>query len=352
MSQALLRVEGLRKLYPVKSERLFGRLRELRAVDGVSFSLGKGEVLGVVGESGCGKSTLGRLILRLVEPTAGSVLFRGEDVPRLSPASLRELRRHVQMVFQDPLGSLNPRMSVGRTLVDVLGFHRIGDAAERVRRAREILDVIGLGGEYFGRLPHELSGGQCQRVGIARALILRPDLVVLDEPVSALDVSIRAQILKLLVELKQIFALTYVFISHDIGVVRLISDRIAVLYLGKLVEIAGAEELCAAPLHPYTQGLLRAVPVADPRANRVSQLAGIEGELPSPIDPPKGCRFRTRCPHAEPRCGIEEPPLFAVGATRSVACFLHEPKQAPGRESRHAVVAERPPRGVASVGQA
>jgi len=354
MSEVLLQVDGLKKLFPVKSERLFGPRRTLRAVDGIGFSLGKGEVRGIVGESGCGKSTLARLILRLIEPTAGSVLLRGEDVLRLSAAGLLQLRRHLQMVFQDPLGSLNPRLSVGRTLADVLRFHRIGDAVERNRRAHEMLDVIGLGGEYFDRLPHELSGGQCQRIGIARALILRPDLVVLDEPVSALDVSIQAQILKLLLELKQAFELTYIFISHNIGIVRRVSDRIVVLYLGKLVEIAGAEELCREPLHPYTQGLLRAVPVADPRVNRVGQLAGIEGDLPSPIDPPKGCRFHTRCPHAEARCSNEEPPLFAVGGARSVACFLHEPKRSSAREVRPSGAADRPPRGALSepVGQA
>jgi len=354
MTEALLQVDNLKKVFLVKTEGLFGERRELCAVDGVGFSIGKGEVLGIVGESGCGKSTLARLILRLVQATAGTVLFRGEDVLRLSPARLLKLRRHMQMVFQDPLGSLNPRMSVGRIIADVLRFHRVSDHAQRIRRAREMLDLVGLGGGYFDRLPHELSGGQCQRVGIARALVLRPDLVVLDEPVSALDVSIQAQILKLLVELKQAFTLTYIFISHDIGIVRSVSDRIAVLYLGKLVEIAGAEELCRAPLHPYTQGLLRAVPVADPRTNRVNQLNGIDGDLPSPIDPPKGCRFHTRCLYAEPRCGHEVPPLFAVGGGRAVACFLHEPKRSFGRELGTSEAANRPP-GAAlfeAVGQA
>jgi oligopeptide transport system ATP-binding protein len=328
VTETLLEADGLRKSFPVAGGSLLGRRRVLRAVDGVSLTLRRGEVVGVVGESGCGKSTFGRLLLRLVEPTAGSLRFRGKNMLGVDAHELLELRRHIQMVFQDPVGSLNPRMTVGRALMDVLRFHRIGGVAERRRRAFSALDVIGLGAGYFARYPHELSGGQSQRVAIARALILRPDLVVLDEPVSALDVSIRAQILQLVLDLRREFDLTYVFISHDIGVVQRISDRIAVFYLGKIVEIADAKALSASPLHPYSRALLQAALVADPRVNRVANLTTIEGDPPSPVDPPSGCRFHTRCPLAEPRCAHQEPPLFQVAADRAVACFLHEAKSA------------------------
>jgi oligopeptide/dipeptide ABC transporter ATP-binding protein len=326
MSDVLLAARDLVKTFPVAGP--LGARRRLRAVDGVSFALRRGETLGVVGESGCGKSTLGRLLLRLIEPDSGALDLDGQDLLALAPRALRGMRRHMQMVFQDPVGSLNPRMTVEQNLVDTLRFH--GRAGERARIG-EALREIGLGASYRPRYPHELSGGQAQRVAIARALILNPELIVLDEPVSALDVSIRAQILKLLIELRTRHNIAYVFISHDIGVVRRMSDRIAVLYLGRLAEIGDAAAMGADPLHPYSRALLAAELVADPRRNRVSSLKVIEGDLPSPIDPPSGCRFHTRCPAAMERCRREAPPLFAVAATRSVACFLYEsaPSQAP-----------------------
>jgi oligopeptide/dipeptide ABC transporter ATP-binding protein len=328
MSDGLVNVRSLSRRFQVGQRQLFGRATYLTAVDGVSFDIRRGEVLGLVGESGCGKTTTARLVLRLIEPTAGSIRFDGVDVTGLGKSELRKLRRQMQLVFQDPLSSLNPRMPVGVTIAESLRFHGIGTAPERSERARAMLDVVGLSRQYFDRLPHEFSGGQCQRVGIARALVLRPKLVVLDEPVSALDVSIRSQILNLLLQLRQEFGLTYMMISHDLAVVKRVCDRTAVLYLGRIVEIADSDALYREPLHPYTRALISAIPPPDPQAKRARDLGGIEGDVPSPIDPPKGCRFHTRCPHRMPICSQHDPVLTEVAPGRQVACFLHHPPAA------------------------
>ena len=325
MSEPFLAVRDLVKHFPVGRSRLFQTKPDLlKAVDGISFELDQGTTLGLVGESGCGKSTTARLILRLVDSTSGEIRLDGVDVLRSTPDALQRLRREMQLVFQDPLSSLNPRMSVGINIAEPLRFHGIGDRTERTDKARELLEVVGLKGRDFERYPHEFSGGQCQRVAIARALILRPKLVVFDEPVSALDVSIQAQILNLLLKLQQDFALTYVFISHDLSVIKRVCDQTAVMYLGKIVEFASSEQLYRNPLHPYTQALLQAIPTPDPRAKRAEDLGGLEGDVPSPIDPPRGCRFHTRCPHAMPHCAEQEPVLRTVESGHQVACFLHE----------------------------
>ena len=323
MSEPLLRVRDLAKHFILKPRKLFEKPPVLKAVDGIDFDVRKGETLGLVGESGCGKSTAARLMLRLIEPTSGEVHLDGVDILRSPRAALRALRREMQLVFQDPVSSLNPRMSVGASIVDSLRFHRIGTKAERHDEARRYLEVVGLSRDYFDRLPHEFSGGQAQRIGIARALVLHPKLLILDEPVSALDVSIRAQILTLLMELQAEFGLTYVFISHDLSVVKRVCNVTAVLYLGKIVEIAESALLYREPLHPYTQALIQAIPVAQPGAKSVKEMGALQGDVPSPINPPRGCAFHTRCPHAMERCRQERPPLLNVGSGRRIACFLH-----------------------------
>lgn len=321
MSAPLLEVAGLTKVFLVGRKFLRSAGRPLTAVNRVSLRLQSGEVLGVVGESGCGKSTLARLVLRLVEPTAGDVLFDGVAVTGLGRRALRDLRADMQMVFQDPNASLNPAMTVGQAIAETLRFHGKGTPAARRRAAMEMLEVVGLTAQHFDRRPHELSGGQNQRVSIARATVIRPKLLVLDEPVSALDVSIQAQVLKLLIELKNEFSLSYLFISHDLAVVRRISDRVAVLYLGRVVETAPTETLFAAARHPYTQGLLRSRPIADPRAIRAKEMQGVQGDLPSPLRVPPGCAFATRCPLAVERCRTEVPALEALAPGHEVACF-------------------------------
>ncbi len=324
MSAPLLQVRGLTKHFPVERRSLLRRPEKvLKAVDGIGFDLSRGQTLGLVGESGCGKSTTARLILRLIEPTAGTVTLDGVDVLSAAPEALQRLRREMQLVFQDPLSSLNPRMSVGVNIAEPLRFHGIGTRSEQRERARQMLDIVGLKSRDFDRYPHEFSGGQCQRVAIARALILQPKLVVFDEPVSALDVSIRAQILKLLLRLQQDFGLTYVFISHDLSVIKRICDSIAVMYLGEIVELGGSEQLYRAPQHPYTQALLKAIPAPDP-AKRYDELGGLEGDVPSPIDPPPGCRFHTRCPRRMESCALRIPDLRDRGHGQLVACHLYD----------------------------
>jgi oligopeptide transport system ATP-binding protein len=325
MTQPLLEVTDLTKAFPVKGRAFLGRgAATLKAVDGISFALARGETLGLVGESGCGKSTAARLILRLIEPTSGSIRLDGLDLLRCSGDSLRTARREMQLVFQDALSSLNPRMTVGTNLAEPLRFHRVGTRQDRMAEAQRMLEVVGLQVHDFDRYPHELSGGQCQRLAIARALILKPKLIVFDEPVSALDVSIRAQILKLLLDLQQRFGLTYIFISHDLSVVKRVSDRIAVMYLGRVVELAESERLHGAPQHPYTRSLMQAIPLPDPRAKRIADYALLEGDLPSPANPPPGCRFHTRCPQRMARCSVEEPQLREIAPGHFASCFLYQ----------------------------
>lgn len=315
----LLEVNGLAKHYAVGNSAGF-RKTVVKAVDGVSFRLSEGETYGLVGESGCGKSTLGKTLLRLAEPTAGEALYRGRDLFKQSGRSMQAFRRELQMVFQDPYSSLNPRYAVGKALEEPLAIHGIGSAKERADRAVDMLRKVGLQPEHYYRLPHELSGGQRQRIGLARALILEPKIVVCDEPVSALDVIIQSQIVNLMRRLQSELKLTYLFIAHDIGIVRHISDRIGIMYLGKIVEEADTDSLFSGPRHPYTQVLLSAVPVPDPAAAR--ERIVLQGDLPSPLDPPGGCAFHPRCPHAMEKCKSETPVRRDVGPSHSVACHL------------------------------
>ena len=324
----LLSVRGLTKRYGIGSRGWFGRSATVTALENVSFDLEPQEIFGIVGESGCGKTTLARLVLRLVEPSAGRVVFDGKDVTASSRSELRRLRRGMQLVFQDPLSSLNPRMRIGISIAESLRFHGLGARSEQYARAREMLEVVGLSRDHFDGLPHEFSGGQCQRVGIARALILRPKLVVLDEPVSALDVSVRAQVLNLLLTLRNEFGLTYIFISHDLAVVKKLCTRTAVIYLGKIVEMGPSDKVYREPLHPYTQALISAIPSPGANGRRGKDLGGIEGEIPSPLHIPKGCRFHPRCPYRMDICMHDEPELTPVGDGRSVACHLHQAGQA------------------------
>ncbi|MCC7283063.1 MAG: dipeptide ABC transporter ATP-binding protein [Acetobacteraceae bacterium] len=332
----LLEVENLAKHYRVRGGAVLARtIGQVRAVDGVSFTLDQGETLALVGESGCGKSTTARLVLRLIEPSAGSIRFEGADITALSGPSLRALRRRMQIIFQDPYASLDPRARVGATLEEPMLVHGIGDTAARRARVAELLGLVGLAPYHAQRYPHEFSGGQRQRIGIARALAVNPALVVCDEPVSALDVSIQAQVLNLLASLRDRFGLSYLFIAHDLAVVRHVADRVAVMYLGRVVETAPKQALFARPLHPYTRALLSAIPLPDPRARqtRADQAAAgqprVPGEPPSPLDPPEGCHFHPRCPFAVPRCREAAPALRLLESGHQAACHRAEELPAP-----------------------
>lgn len=321
MSELLLEVNGLKKYFPITGG-IFGRKQgEVKAVDDVSFYVKKGETLGIVGESGCGKSTTGRLLMRLIEASDGRILFEDKEISSMSKSELRKTRRDIQMVFQDPYASLNPRHSIQQILEEPLIVHGIGNKEERKKRVQEMLEVVGLSSYHARRYPHQFSGGQRQRIGIAKALMTKPKLIIADEPVSALDVSIQAQVLNLMKDIQTEFQLTYIFIAHDLGVVRHISDRVGVMYLGRLIELADSEELYENPMHPYTKALLSAVPIPDPDIKRETIL--IEGELPSPANPPSGCAFHTRCSQCMDICKTKRPVERNLNG-HSVACHLYE----------------------------
>ncbi|HYR44133.1 MAG TPA: dipeptide ABC transporter ATP-binding protein [Terriglobia bacterium] len=321
-AEPLLSVRNLKKYFPIHRGVLSRVAAHVKAVDDISFDINSGETFGLVGESGCGKTTAGRTILRLIEPDAGTIRFDGIDLLGLGKQELRRKRRDMQIIFQDPYASLNPRMTIRTTVGEPFAIHSLAGGSEREQRVADLLKTVGLDPAVMNRYPHEFSGGQRQRIGIARALALKPKLIIADEPVSALDVSIQAQIINLLADLQQQFGLTYLFISHAIPVIEHIATRIGVMYLGKLVEVGTSAQICLAPRHPYTQALLSAVPIPDPGAKK--QRIFLRGEVPTPIDPPSGCRFHTRCPIAVDRCKVEEPPLLEVEEGRDAACHLVE----------------------------
>jgi peptide/nickel transport system ATP-binding protein len=321
----LLRVENLVKYFPIKGTGFFKPREHVHAVDNVSFTVRRGETFGIVGETGCGKSTLGRTIARLHDVTSGRIIFDGRDISRISQRSMRPLRREIQMIFQDPMGSLNPRRRVGSIIGDPFAIHGTASGAERKRRVQELMERVGLNPEHFNRFPAEFSGGQRQRIGVARALAFQPKLIICDEPVSALDVSIQAQVINLLADIQAEFGLTYIFIAHDLSVVRHVSDNVSVMYLGKLTEVAPADQLFTVPRHPYTGALLSAVPLPDPDHSDQRRQIVLVGDVPSPIAPPSGCRFHPRCPKAAPVCVTEEPalePRLGDGPEHLAACHL------------------------------
>ncbi len=320
--QPLLEVKNLKKYFDIKGGVFGQTIGTVKAVDDVSLSVNKGEVLGIVGESGCGKSTTGRTILRLLEPTGGEIFFEGQDITKISNEKMRKLRRDMQIVFQDPYASLNPRHNVEKILSEPLVVHGIGDKNERTKKVREMLEVVGLSSYHAKRYPHQFSGGQRQRIGIARALMVNPKLIIADEPVSALDVSIQSQVLNLMQDLKKAFNLTYIFIAHDLSVVKHISDRVGVMYLGRLVELATKEELYSNPKHPYTKALLSAVPIVDPDIKKERII--LTGDIPSPANPPAGCAFHTRCSACMELCKADRPVLKELSKGHFVACHLYD----------------------------
>jgi len=322
MTEPIVKLENVKKYFPIRGGVFSRVVGNIKAVDDISFSIQKGETLGLVGESGCGKSTLGRTILKLLDPTAGKVFYKDFDIFATQKEELRNLRREMQIIFQDPYSSLNPRLNVGEIVGECLEIHGIAYGREKQEKVESMLEVCGLAPHHRRRYPHEFSGGQRQRIGIARALTLNPDFIVADEPISSLDVSIQAQIVNLMEELQEKFGLTYLFISHDLSMVRHISDHVAVMYLGKIVEISGKKELYQNPLHPYTQALLSAVPVMDP--DHKSKRIILRGDVPSPANPPQGCNFNPRCIYAEEHCRVEEPELRDVGSGHQVSCHLVE----------------------------
>jgi oligopeptide/dipeptide ABC transporter ATP-binding protein len=323
----LLVVENLQKHFPVSRGLIFQReVGAVKAVDGVSFTVNAGETLGVVGESGCGKSTMARCVARLLQPTGGKIIFDGRDITHLDRGQMRPIRREMMMVFQDPYASLNPRKRVGSIVGEPLEVHNIGDETGRKRRVQELLEIVGLNSEHYNRFPHEFSGGQRQRIGIARALAVNPKLIICDEPVSALDVSVQAQILNLLKDLQRDFGLTYIFIAHDLNVVRHVSERVMVMYLGKAVEIGSRDQLYREPKHPYSGALLSAVPIADPRLGRARKPIVLQGDVPSPLNPPVACPFHPRCPRfVDGKCNVDTPPLEPVGGDDSHLSACHFP---------------------------
>ncbi|QPQ34285.1 ABC transporter ATP-binding protein [Lysinibacillus sp. JNUCC-52] len=325
MSKVLLKVDGLKKYFPIRKGFFNSQVGDVKAVDDVSFEVFEGETLGIVGESGCGKSTTGRLLMRLLEPTAGNIEFGGKMISTLSNNEMRKARRDIQMIFQDPYASLNPRHTIGKILEEPLIVHGMGNSKERKKKVIELLEIVGLNEYHAKRYPHQFSGGQRQRIGIARALMTNPRLIIADEPVSALDVSIQAQVLNLMQTLQRELKLTYIFISHDLGVVRHISNRVGVMYLGKLVELTDSENLYAEPLHPYTQALLSSVPVPDPTFEREQLI--ISGDIPSASNPPSGCAFHTRCPFKKEQCSSVVPKLQEVKQGHYVACHLYDALQ-------------------------
>ncbi|MEV6196741.1 dipeptide ABC transporter ATP-binding protein [Streptomyces sp. NPDC051920] len=336
-SEVLLRVQGLQKHFPIRKGVLQRQVGAVKAVDGIDFEVRKGETLGVVGESGCGKSTMGRVITRLQDPTGGTIEFEGRDITRLSTSKMRPLRRDIQMIFQDPYGSLNPRHTIGSIVSAPFRLQNVEPEGGVKKEVQRLLELVGLSPEHYNRYPHEFSGGQRQRIGIARALALKPKLVVADEPVSALDVSIQAQVVNLMDDLQSELGLTYVIIAHDLSVVRHVSDRIAVMYLGKIVELADRTSLYQAPMHPYTKALMSAVPVPDPkRRGAKSERILLRGDVPSPIAPPSGCRFHTRCWKATQVCKTTEPPLIELKPGQRVAC--HHPENAPDQAPQDIVL--------------